>query len=218
MDLVVYHPSHGFAENDFVYASWLDGNYYIEAKTDNTYKLSSSSGGLTIVQYTGTIFSGYVRLVTAGGSTTISSLDHLNGQIVTIVSGGEVVTTQEVQQGSVTIAIALTEYIVGLPYTFKVRTTRIEVPVEPTLQSRIKRISETAIRYIRTKGGKAGQEYGNKTYLNNMGATFSNESKDKTIATKGGFTEDAYTTIISDTPFPMTIIAAIISFEVEETR
>lgn len=217
-DLYVYHPNHGLSDDDFVFVSWLDAEFFIASSDDDSYRLALEASGSVFVQYTENIYSGYVRLATAGGSAIISGLDHLEGELVSVVSGGAVVATQTVSSGSVTVPEAITEYMVGLPYTFKVRTTRLEIPAAPTLQSRIKRINETVIRFIRTKDGKAGQEYGNNTYLDNLGASFSNESLDETIATKGGFTEDAYTTVISDTPFPATILAAIISFEIEETR
>ena len=218
-DLYVYHPNHGFSDDDYVYVSWLDANYWVSGSDSDSYRLALQESGAVYVQYDENIYSGYVREVTTvGGATTISGLDHLEGELVTLVAGGEVIVTQTVSSGEITVPNALTEYTVGLPYIFKVRTTRLEIPAAPTLQSRIKRINETVIRFIRTKGGKAGQEYGNNTYLDKLGASFSNQSQDKTIATKGGFTEDAYTTITSEVPYPMTVLSAIISFEVEETR
>ena len=220
-NLYVYHPNHGFSDDDYVYVSWLDANYWIAgtgaAGGADSYRLALEESGTDYVRFTEPIYEGYVRLVTSSDLTTIP-VAHLEGQTVAVVANGEVVATETVDSGEIVVLSAVQDYTVGLPYTFKVRTTRLEVPAAPTIQSRIKRINETVIRFIRTKGGKAGQEYGNNTYLDNLGASFSNQSQDKTIATKGGFTEDAYTTIISDTPFPMTIIAAIISFEVEETR
>jgi len=224
MDLYVYHPAHGFSDDDFVYVSWLDDNFFIagtgETGGGDSYRLAFIASGTEFVQFTTSIFEGYVRLVDdpAGGSAIITGLDHLEGELVTLVSGGGVVTTQTVSGGEIVAPEILTDYTVGLPYTFKVRTPRLELPAQPTMQSRIKRINETVVRYIRTKGGKAGQEYGNNTYLSEMGAVFSNDSKDATISTKGGFTSDAYETVISDTPFPMTVLAIITSFEVEEKR
>ena len=217
-DLIVYHPNHGLSDDDFVFVSWLDASYYIADKDDDSYKLALAESGSDFIQFSETVYSGYVRLTTSGGSTSITGLDHLEGELVTLVSGGEIIVTATVASGAITVPEALTEYIVGLPYTFKVRTTRLELPAQPTTQSRIKRISETVVRHIRTKGGKAGQEYGNRTYMSEMNAAFSNDSKDATIATEGGFTPDAYTTVISDVPFPATVLANIISFEVEEKR
>lgn len=219
-DLIVYHPAHSFSENDFVFVSWFDGDFFIEDAQTDSYKLATVTGGLDIVQFTGTIYEGSVRLKDdpPGGTPEITGLTHLEAETVTVVSGGQVVATGLVSSGVIAVPEELTDYIVGILYTFKVRTTRLEAPAQPTLQSRIKRINETVVRYIRTKDGKAGQEYGNNTYLSAMGASFSNESVDATIPTKGGFTTDAYTTVTSETPFPMTILAVIVSVEVEETR
>ena len=227
-DLTIYLPTHGYSISDLVYISWLDGNYYVR-DTDidgvaqsidaNSFKIAATDSDATIVQYTSDVTDGYVREVTESGVATISGLDHLEGETVKVTSNGEVVGTETVSSGSITVSSTVFTYQVGLPYTMKVRTTRLSVPQEGnTIQSRIKRIHETVIRYIRSKLGKSGQEYSGTEYLSDMGTTFSSSSQDDTTLTKGGFTEDAYTVVKSEDPMPMTVLSTIISFEVEERR
>jgi hypothetical protein len=218
-DLIILIPNHGYSESDQVFVSWLDARYYVRDEDVNSFKISTDDSDSNIVQFTETITDGFVRLDDGTGTATITGLDHLEGRLVTVTSGGEIIGSSTVVDGSVTLQSEVTTFQVGLPYTMKVRTMRLSVPQDGgTLQTRIKRINETTVRYIRTKGGKAGQEYGGVEYLTDMDTTFSTESKDDTHLTKGGFTEDAYTVITSDDPFPCTVLSTIVSFEVEERR
>ncbi len=218
-DLIIYLPAHGYSDDDLIYISWLDANYYVSDKDSNSFKLATASGGSTLIQFIETITEGFVREVTESGVTTISGLEHLEGETVKVTSGGLVVATEVVSSGSIGISPAVFTYQAGLPYKMKVRTMRLSVPQEGnTLQTRIKRIHETTARYIRSLLGKAGQEYDGREYLTDLDTTFSTASQDDTKPTKGGLSEDAYTVVTSDEPLPFTLLATIVSFEVEERR
>lgn len=218
-DLIVYLPNHSYSDDDQIYISWLDANYYVSDKDSDSFKLATASGGSTLIQFSETITEGFVREVSVSGVTTISGLDHLEGETVKITAGGSVIGTEVVSGGSITISSSVFTYQVGLSYKMKVRTMRLSVPQEGnTFQTRIKRIHETVVRYIRSKFGKAGQEYGETEYLEDLDTAFSTSSQDATKLTKGGFSEDAYTVVTSDEPVPFTLLATIISFEVEERR
>lgn len=218
-DLLLYIPNHGYSNTNKIYVSWLDGNYYVSDKDANSFKIVVTSGGTDYVAYSEDITDGFVRQVTVSGVTTISDLGHLEGETVKLTSGGNVVATEVVSGGEITTSSTVFTYQVGLPYKMKVRTMRLSVPQEGnTLQTRIKRIHETVVRYVRSKLGKAGQEYGGTEYLSELDTTFSTRSQDVTKPTEGGFSEDAYTVVTSDDPVPFTVLATIISFEVEERR
>jgi hypothetical protein len=218
-DLIALIPNHGYADETPVQVSWLDDNiYYVHDPSQNSFKLEETVDG-NVVQFTETVTDGFVREDNETATTTISGLDHLEAETVTLTSGGEVVGSFLVTNGSITLNSELTTYQVGLPYRMKVRTMRLSVPQQGnTLQTRIKRINETVVRYVRSKLGKAGQEYDGIEYLENLTTTFSTESQDDTKLTRGGMTTDAYTTITSDEPMPFTVLSTIISFEIEETR
>jgi len=219
-DMVVYIPFHGYDDDDSVYVSWLDAVYYVADKDLYAFKLVTTSGGSTYLQWTEDITSGFIREVdSSSGTTTIVGLDYLEGENVYVTSGGEIVGLFAVENGSVSVPNILFTYQVGLPYKMKVRTMRLSMPQEGnTFQTRIKRIHETVVRYIRSKYGRAGQEYDGIEYLTDLDTTFSTSSRDDTKPTKGGFSEDSYTVITSDKPVPFTLLATIISFEVEERR
>ena len=221
-DLIIYLPEHGYSDDDHIYISWLDTEYYVSDKDDDSFKLATTSGGAVLIQFDETITDGYVREIAGAGTTTISGLDHLEGETVKLTSGENVVATEVVTNGSITVASTIFTYQVGLPYKMKVRTMRLSVPQQgTTIQTRIKRIHSTVVRYIRSLLGRAGQEYNGTEYLGDIDATFSMASQDTPTdnrLTTGGFSEDAYTTIVSDDPLPFTVLATIISVEVEERR
>lgn len=219
-ELIVYLPNHGYLEDDYVTLSWLSGGYYVRDVLSNSFKISLDKSDDKIVQYTETITTGFVREQTEPTSTTttISGLEHLEGQQVFVTSNGEIVGSYTVNLGSITLPTTVITYQVGIPYALKIKTMRIEVPQANTLQSRIKRINETVVRTVKSKGGQAGQEYDDVEYLEDLDVEFSKKSKDSTVLTKGGFSEDGYTVIKSDDPYPFSVIATIISFSVDENR
>ena len=218
-DLICYIQNHGYSDDDPIYVSWLDANYYVSDKDADSFKLATTSGGATLVQFAATVTDGFVREVNiATGTSTISGLDHLEGETVKITSGGEVVGTEVVSNGSVTLSKDVFTYQVGLSYTMKGRSMRLAVPQVPSaLQTKIKRVTSVTVRYIRSLLGSAGTEYGGTEYLRPIEAVYSTDSADtdeNNRATEGGFNEDNYTTILSDDPVPFTALATITEVEV----
>lgn len=220
-DLVLYIPNHGYSDDDHIYISWLDTTYYVSDKDSDSFKLATELGGTTLIQFSDVVVDGFVREVTGSGYTTISGLDHLEGETIKVTAGGSVVATEVVSSGSVTVPATVFTYQAGIPYKMKLRTMRLAVPPPNVIQTRIKRITSTVVRYIRSIGGKAGQEYDGVEYLGDINATFSTVSQDTpkdNRLTSGGFSEDAYTIVVSDEPLPFTVLATIVTVEVEEKR
>jgi len=225
-DLLLYIPNHGYSISDTVSVSWLDANFFVRDPDNDpsidadSFKISTDDTDNNLVQFTTTITEGFVREVdTSAGTTTISGLDHLEGETVKVTSGGSVVATETVSGGSITLSSDVFTYQVGLPYKMKVRTMRLSVPQDTgTLQSKIKRVDNTVVRHIRSSEGMAGVEYEGTEYLTDLETTFSTDSADNdpdTRPTKGGYNEDAYTVVTSDEPLPFTLLATIVSVEVE---
>jgi hypothetical protein len=218
-DLLVYIPSHGYANNDLLFASWLGGNYYVRDKTLSSFKISVTPDDTGLVQFATTVTDGYVRKQTGSESSTISGLDHLEGETVFVTSGGEKIgSSYTVSGGQITVPTSIISYQVGLPYAMKIKTTRLEIPQAATIQSREKNINELVVRHIRTTNGAAGQEKGGVDYLNDIEASFGTISNDSTITVRGGHSPDGYVVIKSDEPYPMTVLATIVSFSVDENR
>ena len=215
-DLIIYLPGHGYSDDDPIYLSWLDYYGYVTDPQTDSFKVDDGAG--INVQFSTTVTDGYVREYDdATGSSTISGLDHLEGETVYVTAGGSVVGSYTVSSGSITVPSDVYTYQVGLPYSLKVKTMKIEVP-QGTVQSRVKRINEVVTRYIRAKNGQAGTEYGGTEYVTDMDATFSTEAQDATVLSSGGFDESGQVVIKSSDPYPFTILATIISFSVDEQR
>ena len=219
-DLIIFLPNHDYIEDEYVTLSWLSGGYYVRSVLSNSFKISLDKSDNFLVQYTETITTGFVREQTEPTSTTttITGLEHLEGQQIYVTSNGEIVGSYTVTLGEITVPSILITYQVGIPYALKIKTMRLEAPQTNTLQSRIKRINETVVRTVKSKGGQAGQEYDDVEYLENLNVEFSEKSKDSTVLTKGGFSEDGYTVIKSGEPYPFSVIATIVSFSVDENR
>lgn len=225
-NLILYIPNHGYSISDTITVSPFEGNFFVRDPDNDpsidsdSFLISTTDDDLNLVQFTETITDGFVREVdTSLGTTIISGLEHLEGETVKVTSGGVVVGTEVVSGGEITLTSDVFTYQVGLPYKMKVRTMRLSVPQEGnTLQSRIKRIDNTVVRHIRSIKGKAGVEYEGTEYLTNLETEFSTDSADNdpnTRLSKGGFNEAAYTVVTSDEPLPFTLLATIVSVEVE---
>lgn len=80
-------------------------------------------------------------------ASTISGLDHLDGQTVAILADGEVLPPATVSGGAVTLDAACSKAIVGLPYTADLETLNLELPTQSgTAQGRMKKISRVTLR------------------------------------------------------------------------
>jgi hypothetical protein len=230
-DLICYMPNHGLSDDTEIFVSWFDGNYFVydsdKATFNASFKLAVSVGG-AIVQFSDTITEGYIRIETGVATSTISGLDHLNGKTISITSGGNLVGTFVVVNGEVEVPSPITTFQAGLTYTCKIRTTRLSAPQEPgAIQARQKKINRAALRHSKTKGAKLGQEYPIRTNANelvmtefteDLNAVFDTDSRDISVSIPGGISTDGYVIIKSVEPSPMTVIAAVIDYTVEETR
>ena len=58
--------------------------------------------------------------------TEISGLDHLEGEEVIVLADGGVITGKTVDSGKITLSVAASKIVVGLPYEFELETLNIE--------------------------------------------------------------------------------------------
>jgi len=205
-DLICYLPNHGYVEDDPVYVSWLEGLYYVDDPDTDSFKLTDGAAGYN-VQYTETITDGYFREIDDSTATAeIRGLEHLEGKTVTVVAFGVDLGLFTVTDGVVKVLSNIYSYQVGIKYAAKIRTMRFSVPGVPNIRIKIKRIIELSARLHRTKGGQIGQEVDGVEYMEDMDATYSNESADYTVLNKAGFDSDGYGVVKSNDPFPMTVL------------
>jgi len=145
--------------------------------------------------------------------TSISGLNHLEGQTVSILANGAVHPDKTVSSGAITLDYSATKVHIGLNYSSTLQTMRIEAGgTEGTAQSKTKRIHEVVLRLFRTVGVKVGSS---ETELDRipfrssaaaMTAAIPLFTGDKEIEFRGGFDTDGFVVVQQDQPLPLTII------------
>jgi hypothetical protein len=147
-------------------------------------------------------------------ATTISGLDHLEGETVSILADGAAHPDKVVSSGAVTLDRSATKAHIGLAFTSKVETLRVDQgSATGSAQGKTKRISEVTVRLFRSVGMKVGTSTSEldivpfRSSANAMGSAVSLFTGDKTVEFRGGFDEDATIVIQQDQPLPMTILA-----------
>ena len=146
-------------------------------------------------------------------ATSISGLDHLEGETVSILANGAVHPNKTVSSGSVTLDYSVTKAHIGLNFSSTLQTMRIEAGgTEGTAQGKTKRIHEVVLRLFRTVGVKVGSS---ETELDRipfrssaaaMTAAIPLFTGDKEIEFRGGFDTDGFVVVQQDQPLPLTII------------
>lgn len=146
-------------------------------------------------------------------ATSISGLDHLEGQSVSILANGATHPDKTVSSGAISLDFAVTKAHIGLNYSSTLQTMRIEAGgTEGTAQGKTKRIHEVVLRLFRTVGVKVGSS---ETELDRipfrssaqaMTAAIPLFTGDKEIEFRGGFDTDGFVVVQQDQPLPLTII------------
>lgn len=117
--------------SDFDYGTDLDDAYFVDC-------------GLT---YDGTPVS------------SVSGLDHLEGEMVAVLADGIVQTQKVVTSGALTLDTAASVVHVGLPYTSELEPLDLQGgSIEGTSQGKIKRIHGVALYLYNSMGGEIGQD------------------------------------------------------------
>lgn len=92
-------------------------------------------------------------------TTTLTNLDHLEGETVAILADGAVHPNRTVSGGAITLEFTAEKAQVGLPYTSTIKTMDIELASEiGSAQARIKQISKAYVRILDSLGMEVGDE------------------------------------------------------------
>jgi len=202
-DLICYIPAHGYADETQVYVSWLDENYYVTEPKANSFKLEESVDGAHL-QYVSDITAGYVREVDEGELTsTITGLEHLNGEEVKVTSDGRVVLTATVSNGEVTVPGNQIEvYAVGKNYESTL--TPMDLDIGDIGLASTKRTNRTFVDFYNTIGGQVGTDANNMESVADGNALYTGF---KIVPIPGGYDRDADITIKQPDPLPMSILS-----------
>lgn len=146
-------------------------------------------------------------------ATSISGLNHLEGQSVSILANGATHPNKTVSSGAISLDFLVTKAHIGLGFDSTLQTMRIEAGgTEGTAQGKTKRIHEVVLRLFRTVGVKVGSS---ETELDRIPFRSSAQAMtkaiplftgDKEIEFRGGFDTDGFVVIQQDQPLPLTVI------------
>jgi hypothetical protein len=163
-------------------------------------------------------------LTYTGASTdTLTGLDHLEGETVSVLSNGAVLPDVTVTNGEITLLPAGTETTkahVGLSYLSELEMLRIEGGSGTgTAQGKIKRIYEITARFYKTLGGEFGVRDTTDIIQYRDSANLMNQpvplfTGDKRLPYPKGYTRDAKIYFKQEQPLPMSILAVMPKLEV----
>jgi hypothetical protein len=146
--------------------------------------------------------------------TTISGLDHLEGETVDVLADGASHPQRVIAYGSITLQRSASVVQVGLPCPAKLATMRVDAgAADGTAQGKTKRINRVVVRLLNTLGGKMGPAEDEVDELlfrstgDDMDVAPPVFSGDKEILWRGGYEKDGYIWYVNDQPLPATIVA-----------
>ena len=149
--------------------------------------------------------------VVNGDSTSITGLNHLEGEEVQILIGDAVYPNQTVTNGAISINLpSNTSYKsieIGLGYTSRIKTMRVEAGSQAgTAQGRKKRYNEVMVRLHKTVGIIInGDQLPFRTSSTPMGQNIPEFTGDKRV-TNLGWDRDGQIEIKQEQPLPMTVL------------
>ena len=161
--VVISSTAHGFSDGDqikivdVVGMTDLNDKFYLVAnKNANDFELTDTDGN----DIDGT---GYDAWVSGGEAremvTTISGLDHLEGQTVKVLADGAVRPDKTVSSGSITLSSKAAKVHVGLGYNADIELLPFEDgSPQGTGRTKMRKIYEIALIMYRTLGLQIGQE------------------------------------------------------------
>jgi hypothetical protein len=147
-------------------------------------------------------------------TSTLTGLDHLEAQSVTVIANGSTHPNKTVSSGSITLDRTTTAAKIGLGYTSTLQTMRLDVGSQDgTSQGKTKRIFDVTLRFYETVGAKVGPDTSNleeipfRSSAASMDVAVPLFTGDKKIEFRGNFETDGYLFVIQDQALPMTILS-----------
>ena len=146
--------------------------------------------------------------------TTISGLDHVEGQTVSILANGATHPDKTVSNGSITLDRSSTNVKVGLCYSSILQTMRLDAGSQNgTSQGKTKRIYEITIRLYESVGVEVGESLDNmeripfRTSSDPMDQGIPPFTGDKAVEFRGNYDTDGFIFVRQTQPLPLTILS-----------
>jgi hypothetical protein len=166
-------------------------------------------------------------IITYDGSaaTSITGLDHLEGQTVKILADGAIHAEKTVSSGTVTLDSSASIVQIGLGYKHRLKTLKIEGgTVAGTAVGKTKRIPGVTLVVLNSHTVSAGpdednlKEYDFREVGDAMDAAAPLKTTEKFIEFEGNWTTDSRILVESDDPVPFMLQAMAPEIDVKEMR
>ena len=147
-------------------------------------------------------------------TTTVSGLNHLEGETVSILADGSTHADKVVTGGTITLDRSASKVHVGYSYTSYIETLRLEAGADDGIaQGKIKRIHGVTARFLNTVGAEIGPTVNSldrvpfRDSSMAMNQAVPMYSGDKEVSFPSGYDNDAQIVIQQTQPLPMTVLA-----------
>ena len=154
-------------------------------------------------------------------TSTLSGLNHLEGEIVDIIGEGSTQTAKTVSSGGITLSTATEQAKVGLLYSSDLQTMRLDEGYSETTQTKTKRIYDLSVRFQDTVGASVGPNAATLTAIDfrasgsPMNLPIPLFTGDKTIEFDTGYGTEGLVYIQQPQALPMTILGIYPRLETE---
>ena len=146
--------------------------------------------------------------------TTLSGLDHLEGQTVHILADGATHPAKVVSSGSVSLDRSSTDVKVGLGYNSILQTMRLDAGSQNgTSQGKTKRIYEITVRLYESVGVEVGPNLSDmeripfRTSADVMDQGIPTFTGDKAVEFRGNYDTDGFIFVRQTQPLPLTVLS-----------
>ena len=194
--------------NEFITYSGKSSNTLTGATRGSSGVAAAHSNGATVTQ----------------AATTLSGLNHLEGETVDILADGAAHASKTVASGAITLDRNVIKAQVGLPYTSTLKTLRVDAGSEMgASQGKIKRIDSAVIRLHETVGLKVGKSLTSldvvpfRSSSDAMNTAIPLFSGDKEVEFSEGFDTDAFIFVQQAQPLPQTILSIFATLQTFDT-
>ncbi len=147
-------------------------------------------------------------------ATIISGLGHLEGQTVTALADGIKRSGLVVTGGSITLPVAASVVIVGLPIVAEMQTLGVET--QPTVQGKQRRVTAATLSLLKSRGGQVGPDLNsmsNLLYLDDLGAPGTSRelfTGDQRVLIENDWNTGGAVYIRQTDPYPISVLGDVL--------
>ena len=156
-----------------------------------------------------------------GDTTSLTGLDHLEGEVVDIIGEGSTQTAKTVASGAITLSTATEQAKVGLLYSSDLQTMRLDEGYTETTQTKTTRIYDLSVRFQNTVGASVGPNAATLTAIDfrasgsAMNLPIPLFTGDKSVEFDTGYGTEGLVYIQQPQALPMTILGIYPRLETE---